>query len=1567
MEPQHLSAKTEGIKYTVSIPEKFRNEGWAESFGIIQQELRNLSVDIEIEIEIDFSKCCWADPLPMLSLLIALNEINTKYCNIKLILPNPKLNAKKSYEQRRFLAFIFREGFLDNFKDEQIIYPTEYSTYMTFTDNYKEKIINQYAAMLSYSDCTVLPAKIVDLCEIVKNTDNYVSDIEKEVERWVDSIKQRFNVANSLRKELLNKIDRFLKETIENVYEHAYPEDRLDEQKIVGCYIRYRKGLANGSLNDKSLKELDATIREESNKCPCLNKTFVENTSGFFEIFVVDAGVGLTNNFVNNREKDYVFREVWKNVVQFGERSNNNRGKNTEFGGLYTLDKLCKGGFLTARDSSDWVGNQLPLNKPLITYKSIRTETQISGLSLIGRLNAIYSNEKSEKWLNFNEVVVENEGIHPFLDAIQETDDLYTKYFRRKSSEVSNLFYIRDERNNNVKISKTSNCEFCLFLPPDRLPKNQIFSIVHYELGNINIKQRTIIIADIPVWEADIYQYALVNATGYKEDFINKIDTIILITRNLSVSLLTHHTSSDHYTKAPYNTYNYNKELTESFLLKKQETEFYPHRSLMQFVELIRTYDSTLYWTHIRESNISNEFFVNKEITWYQGGKDIGLSGYLNFAKTLTDRFCKDIYDLSLERTLCLSNNAGCEYESIDLLTKKLATQNNVLPYNVKKDNPQKISLGSVYVTGYTTRASQVGENANKTNFIIHFFHNQNVGDTEKATNPIPHLLLWPSEGKDWTGKKLNTNIPEHIQYRRIGTSYVIAPYGWKYFPIPRYKLLDKKNSTFVNNPTAEQIKDKEHYEFKSVYECTPKDTYRYWQGKGKHGQALSIGHAEYESNHDIFNIDFPFIVDESFMLSDNLSQFLLSEFLLALGIDEKGLIDNINQILQERVKNRLIHRREKKCLLILYPYHYNSEYIVSKIKMYIKKEHHNKIVALFPVNRERADATYLISPLTIETIRHEISKHIGSDIEVLLFDDATIEGKTRKEIKHTLFSLGVKNVRTLTLLERRRLPFSPSEPNYNKAFWRLDIPNLGSRDTCPICNALRKLSDIRPNIVANILLNRIKDVSGKWKQTSPEENSIEQLLTPTSIINENKVIKKKFGIMLDKDEGSILCGTDNEKIEIINSLGLSIYVSELHTMTSRDDIVLDFIKEPEAGKPIIDDFAKIEMLSTYLLLFKKEISNLTLEQIIKELFKLCKEKNESNYTSYALIALLNISTEKLNLLYNICKKEVGTDIDVQNIDMILLCFILSLDNDSNFSVAKSLKKYRKKDLKDIYSLFHSEIYNDNGIIHTVPLHLIAKNDASNGDFQNSIDSCKKLQYSINEGIPDWLYRKNGEDLDSALDSIKRSLTEYQTIAKQENSREKLLSLAQTLMIDLKSIHNKLFGCVGARDEESQLKLLIEELFNDKKLTDIAISSDFKNLKLENTQIERWIIWDSYVHTELAYLFHNAIKAGSDIKDPFCVGDNNDVVRKAWVTIKYDEINKCLCLLIYNKSDVDSATVKDETNKKMRYGKNHLSDLGIEVDYQSVIINKGCEITSSGGILSNDNKFLKTIILFPYI
>jgi hypothetical protein len=996
-------------------------------------------------------------------------------------------------------------------------------------------------------------------------------------------------------------------------------------------------------------------------------------------------------------------------------------------------------------------------------------------------------------------------------------------------------------------------------------------------------------------------------------------------------------------------TFVFDKEKSDEFIRSTKVGKFQPDESLKHYTEFIKTHDSMLFWQHIKNENLNQEYFLYEKIEWYQGNQDIGLIGYLNFAKTLNDSFCIDIYENALERTLCLANENGCKYESIDILTSKISSQFNSKFYNIPKLNSIRILLGSVFVSGYSEKSTEIKNINEKADFKIHFFYNRSITN-QNLRNDILQLLLWPIKGENWFKENIGVNSTNK-NFERVGGSYVIAPGGWKYFPLPRFRLYDKIDKRFIDDNINIEFDNKSHLIYKSVYKQNPKSTYQDWQGRSN--SVISIGHIEYEGNHDLFKIDIPFIVEESFLMGTELSQFLMGEFLYAMGGNQEDLSDKKNTRLSSGVKTYMLEEypiplENTINSVIIYPYHFNNEHVISLIKKNINKKFHDRFFALFPLNKERSTSSFLTSPLTIEAIKKKILTLSKSNkkVDAILFDDAIVTGKTRKEIKHLLYNLGISKIRTISIIERRRLPFSTSNPNLSKAFWRLDIPKMGNAENCYLCSSIKILEDFKINVVSENVLKRIKSIQNYWSATIPH-NINDEKLPPFKLNLKQTSIHKKFGVYYDiKSDDYLQCGGEENLIELYNSLGLTIYCSELHTMTSTDKMVTKFVNDETITKE-----AKIELISCYLMLFNNEINAVIKEKLIIQLFEYIKNNHQSNYSSFALLALLNQGRDKLEILYEISKDSSQADIYVRNFDMLILCSYLALNSNSNFSHSKKairlLKKY--KSLRDLYKQFHSEIFNDYGIIHDTPLQLINKGEYR-GDtniINNAQDSCDKLLFLINE-IPDWQSRLNNHKYPDT-GHIENVILEF----KQKTSLDRIPStkkyfyevkeIIERIFNNLKPFHQGFFVPLGKHNGELTFRQHLIDLVNrNNNEKDIILnnyikfSKKFIDLPINDAEIkQKWIIYDKNIENFIFEVLTNVRHAPQKIQDPFY--DDQNLSSTGWLNVDYysDKIE----LKLKNYSQEDSSKIEERMNSKVKQARIDASDLGVRLELSSVEIN----------------------------
>lgn len=273
-----------------------------------------------------------------------------------------------------------------------------------------------------YNNSTILKAKVIDLC-----SEDYQGKIDDTIERELKDVKHRISphFQDSQLNELIWKINLFLKETINNVYEHAYEKD----PKYVGYYIRYLVGLSDNSLNVSVRNKIDKAFRAEWNDLKRLVLEFPMSSTGFIELYVIDSGVGLTEHYVSTRKTksngqplNKSFLVAWQETIGNGGRSDTIK-KNTEFGGLYTLGKLLSKEFLIGCDYDLWIGDTLPpksINGAHVSACKKSPESYIKGLALMCRMDI-------KRAMDNNNWILSEDSSQCFIEAAKEERSIYKK------------------------------------------------------------------------------------------------------------------------------------------------------------------------------------------------------------------------------------------------------------------------------------------------------------------------------------------------------------------------------------------------------------------------------------------------------------------------------------------------------------------------------------------------------------------------------------------------------------------------------------------------------------------------------------------------------------------------------------------------------------------------------------------------------------------------------------------------------------------------------------------------------------------------------------------------------------------------------------------------------------------------------------------------------------------------------------------------------------------------------------------------------------------------------------
>jgi len=504
-------------------------------------------------------------------------------------------------------------------------------------------------------------------------------------------------------------------------------------------------------------------------------------------------------------------------------------------------------------------------------------------------------------------------------------------------------------------------------------------------------------------------------------------------------------------------------------------------------------------------------------------------------------------------------------------------------------------------VTGLTEK---LAESKKATTKSFHFFRHP-----ESTTNTA-HLLLWPRRNEDWW-----LEFGERDRYARIGRTPVIARDGWKSFTMPRYQ------------------KDKEA--IVSVYQKGPNESYKEWQELSR--PLMKLGHWKYGVHHDLLTLNLLLAFDSELDLvglpfKGGVARYVFFHFFSFLGVSDKDLNEEgvkVRNKIKEEYPPSSKDEDVKDKAYIIYPSHPVTDHVIEKFLSLIAPISQNKLrtrmIGLWPVQRNRSVSALLLSGLVSErlnSISHE------RNARIMLFDDAVITGRTYEEIKELLRSKGYRDVRTLTLLDRQRLPSSSYlVRNKRDCYWRFDVPLLGNDGACPLCSAIEVARNFQTVIVSFQYKDRIKEWLDEWIPLSSITNWADGGVTGMPL--QLRHPEKKFGIVESPDANGTYSqiGGEQNRIKITNSVGLVAYVSEFHAMTSRDDLPEKILNQ----EPELPLQARIHLLASQILLFNRELDkDASFSLCYNLLYALYKSNNEDKNTSLAGLTLLCVSIDSV-------------------------------------------------------------------------------------------------------------------------------------------------------------------------------------------------------------------------------------------------------------------------------------------------------------------------------------------------
>ena len=838
----------------------------------------------------------------------------------------------------RLLWFLNEEGFFDCLdalasEDDGLVYPRK-------EDREKYRLLQ---VTPSYEDARCIPVNLFSVPLDKPDNRSFARNTVENLLRGIDS-KLDSKVAPQARDRLTYKLCAVLQEVLHNAQEHAYEESAT--VRLLAIYVRYRMG---GIGLDSNGKVFDKLAQTERSQCPGLDSEWLTTRQGCLEVFVLDRGIGMVRNFERggiSLNKKHKFRQVMEETFLDGKSSKTER--QTAYGGLHLLHNLLSdtGDFIRGLEGGTWFASAAPI---------VRTERQrhiftankasMNGLAMHFRLGWKTETDDGDKWASFNPD--QDSEVWSEL-ALHEGECVSSFQWFQKQSVIDERF--GDEH------SVSQRSDWVLWLVRPHRMKGDILTFLERKVAPTVISKVTLIIADIPSYEAATYAAALAEFRTYQSvEWPKKFSRIILCTNRWRFA------SVDYETKEPgYHGFSRLREDLAELRITPPRIKPTPKSFRLVIMRWLKWHDSNLFWEEIEKRG---SMFIPETVRW--GSDDHGdarlISGYLDFPKAARNPQCANIYRASLARVLGILPPNQVHMCSLDLLTmtvlRDIHTTEVYEPAVTQP--PDQLAVGSVLVSGATLDAS-VAQGLD-----LHFFVHQSSPLRGKKCS----LLFWLPTSE------IRKGVP---RLARIGKTATIAQDGWKSFEVPRFDAAKKL-----------------------IGARDPRKTYEDWQSS--YPVIVKTGHWSYQGHHDFVTINIAGAVEAAFLEKNDLARFLVQRVLPFIGLSGEHLKENCRRLLEDTLVKFGKPLQSMGYGLLVYRSHPSTESIIRRLLETLTQKGqelaNQRIFPILPVRMRWSGSTLLIPPLVREEIRSAIDPN-GRARSVLVFDDAAITGRTLHDLQ---------------------------------------------------------------------------------------------------------------------------------------------------------------------------------------------------------------------------------------------------------------------------------------------------------------------------------------------------------------------------------------------------------------------------------------------------------------------------------------------------------------------------------------------------------------------------------------
>lgn len=1203
----------------------------ADSFFAYCEEIQNCSKNgifknQKIEtVYFDFSKTVWFDTLAA--------------CYLLMFAEQAKMNTITKSIRFYFSDYHDRESVVDS--------PDNYASFHAFLhDNGFLTQMRRIGAVENMETVSEIQYSSIHKCIWPLQVFHDGSEIGESIELIKKQLRNELaHELNSYELEyLIGKVSYFLQETLDNTYKHGYD----NHAEIKPCTLLIKRVKSNDALNLEQYREAYTT------HAPYLNISLFKEMHEYLEIYVADIGIGLRKSFLDDpdgKDSEITDENILDIILREGQRSRRKmfRVNRSKYGGLYDIAVMFRGDGdkLGFKGDSRWFFDE---QKPKRILDQIPQHTYhglVHGFAIIG--NVSWKKRQADSF--------------PFINELRQVTNK-----NRQSLFLGDNPWMRQDYRTKVSVqdfrfcmpaSEKSTLPIAVLFPSKHLMKEKIDDI----LADSHLS-KAVIIAGIHESEYKKYRTTL---ESFKLDSNSNLQRAIILTNSLLPHVFVKSRQTFLYSDSETKAY-----IRAPLLNPKSGLPRSICLSYISFRLWKRVYDSERMWECLSEKN--KLAYINTEIQWSDGT----LRGYLDFSQLNLIPECRSLCVEQLMGFLMYHDNLY--FRSLDRFTDEICEQANHLMDN--SVDGATYWIGSIFVSGSSER-KLVDEKRDEDNVFYFFKHS----DHRAGDNQISSLFEWATRQDKIDHWFPPENYQDH-EYSRVGNTSFLAVKGSEYWTAKHYRNWD------------------------SVYQIRQAETYDLLQKQfGAHPPVFKMGHFDSVDHHDLFEIKSDSIVDTDIVASqmfheqgNNSYEFLLTSFLRALVPSfqtdnlsiyfQKDISENclksIKHIIHSSAQARMSNEKQG---VIVYLTDYQTSKIVETVKPVFADELQQRIIPIIPIEKNYASSTLLTSPLLLDALEEKVTNtrnhnkiKCGSDtVDVTLFIAASFTMRLQEELRHIIKCMGATQIKTLSLLDRQRMPFGRHAGENHTAFTRLDLPAIGFSDTCPICSALNSLYNLQKALRDPDLRQRNNQITMQWKAVKSSDNYFENGIALRYITLPDDVQQSLLRYKGIYDQGNI---------EITTDLGLVMFSIE-HTVIS---LCSDFLNECIYSEEL-DPSVKLLLLSAHILTFNDlQLSEKYICQLIEQLCSLLQaQTNISPYTGLAVVALCGQPTRFLKYAQDYLAKAIKNGQVSKNNDALLLRLAIyqKLRNQSSVqppdSYRRELHCYLRNEsnaLELIYDLF---------------------------------------------------------------------------------------------------------------------------------------------------------------------------------------------------------------------------------------------------------------------------------------